>query len=180
MLKPATNNLNPSACAPFSVYDDYSELPTAIKQAEQGATARAMADFTRRTTRLAFVIALGLLLLSLALSAAMGFRAVTRSQANYSAFRSDLSRFASADSSILELRSIDAGTYTVYLDSSYWENASSTERAAYCENLNSAVDSLCHEYNLLGRREQAQLYYYDRDGAMLAAPGDDLQSVLMR
>ena len=124
MLKPAANNLNPSACAPFSVYDDYSELPTAIKQAEQGATARAMADFTRRTTRLAFVIALGLLLLSLALSAAMGFRAVTRSQANYSAFRSDLSRFASADSSILELRSIDAGTYTVYLDSSYWENAS--------------------------------------------------------
>ena len=65
MLKPAANNLNPSACAPFSVYDDYSELPTAIKQAEQGATARAMADFTRRTTRLAFVIALGLLLLSL-------------------------------------------------------------------------------------------------------------------
>lgn len=108
MLKPAANNLNPSACAPFSVYDEYSELPTAIKQAEQGATARAMADFTRRTTRLAFVIALGLLLLSLALSAAMGFRAVTRSQANYSAFRSDLSRFASADSSILELRSIDA------------------------------------------------------------------------
>ena len=139
MLKPAANNLNPSACAPFSVYDEYSELPTAIKQAEQGATARAMADFTRRTTRLAFVIALGLL-----------------------------------------LRSIDAGTYTVYLDSSYWENASSTERAAYCENLNSAVDSLCHEYNLLGRREQAQLYYYDQDGAMLAAPGDDLQSVLMR
>ena len=139
MLKPAANNLNPSACAPFSVYDEYSELPTAIKQAEQGATARAMADFTRRTTRLAFVIALGLLLLSLALSAAMGFRAVTRSQANYSAFRSDLSRFASADSSILELRS-----------------------------------------NLLGRREQAQLYYYDQDGAMLAAPGDDLQSVLMR
>ena len=83
MLKPAANNLNPSPCAPFSVYDEYPELPTAIKQAEQGATARAMADFTRRTTRLAFVIALGLLLLSLALSAAMGFRAVTRSQANY-------------------------------------------------------------------------------------------------
>ena len=179
MLKPAANNLNPSPCAPFSVYDEYPELPTAIKQAEQGATD-LMADFTRRTTRLAFVIALGLLLLSLALSAAMGFRAVTRSQANYSAFRSDLSRFASTDSSILELRSIDAGTYTVCLDNAYWENAASTERAAYCESLNSAVNSLCHEYNLLGRSEQAKLYYYDQDGAMLAAPGDDLQSVLMR
>ena len=51
MLKPAANNLNPSPCDPFSVYDEYPELPTVIKQAEQGATARAMADFTRRTTR---------------------------------------------------------------------------------------------------------------------------------
>ena len=171
MLKPAANNLNPSPCAPFSVYDEYPELPTAIKQAEQGATARAMADFTRRTTRLAFVIALGLLLLSLALSAAMGFRAVTRSQANYSAFRSDLSRFASTDSSILELRSIDAGTYTVYLDSAYWENAASTERAAYCESLNSAVNSLCHEYNLLGRSEQAKLTITTRTAPCWPRPG---------
>lgn len=180
MMKPTPTNLTFYPSVSPMPCDEFAERPTAIKRAEQNAVAGAMAEFTRRTARLAFVIALGLLFLSLALAGAMGFRAVTRSQANYSAFKSDLSRYAAADGAIIELRSIDAGTYAVYLDSASWEKITTAERSAYCESLNTAVDGLCHDYNLLGKREQAQVYYYDQDGAMLAAPGDGLLSVLMQ
>lgn len=180
MMKPATTSPMIAPSAFPMANDEFAERPTAIKRAEQNAVAGAMADFTRRTSRMAFAIALGLLLVSLALAAAMGFRAVTRSQVNYSAFKSDLNRFAAADSAIVELRSLDAGTFAVYLYSASWEKLSSSQQSSYCESLNTAVDLLCHDYDLLGKREQARVYYYDQDGAMLAAPGEGLGSVLMQ
>lgn len=155
--------------------------PTAIKQAEQNAVRRAMADFSRQTARQAFAIALGLLLLSLGAATFMGVRAIARSQVNYRAFQSDLSRLAASDERILEVRSIEDGTYTVYLDAAAWSGLADSEKASYCESFNTAIDGLCHSYRLLNRREQAQVYYYDPDGNLLAAPGEGgLSSVVVQ
>ena len=156
--------------APNGFLEDPAESPTAIKEAEQNAVRGAMADFYRRTARQAFAIALGLLLLSLGAAAFMGLRTIARSRVNYRAFQSDLSRLAASDENVLEMRSIETGTYSVYLDTAAWSSLSDSEKASYCESFNTAIDGLCHSYRLLNRRENVRIYYYDQDGNLLAIP----------
>lgn len=54
----------------------------------------------------------------------------------------------------------------VYLDDSVWYGLTESEKSDYCTQLADAMNEKCHSYNILGRKRDCRLYFYDSSGSL--------------
>lgn len=167
-----------------AVYEQYSEKTpglSRIKLAEIYTWHKGMADFYKRTARIAVGTAALLLVVSLTVLSGVGFRTITHSTANRNAFYSSVDEMVLRDSTVEEVKMLDYSSYYVYVDDSAWYGLTEPEKSDYCLTLSSALDERCHSYHIMKKNETARVYFYDPEGTLLAQPsGDGLESVILQ
>lgn len=167
-----------------AVCELYSEKNTGlsrIKIAELYTWHKGMADFYKKTARIAAGTAALLLIITLTVLSGVGFRTITHSTANRNAFYSSVDEMVLRDSTIEEVKMLDYGSYYVYVDDSVWYGLTETEKSDYCLNLSSALDERCHSYHIIKKGETARIYFYDPAGTLLAQPsGSGLASAILQ
>ncbi|WP_367942255.1 hypothetical protein [Enterocloster citroniae] len=167
--------------SPYEQYTEKNPELTRIKAAENFTRINGMMDFYKRTSRIVIAAAGLLLVVSLVVLSGIGFRTITRSPANRSAFSSSVDEMLKKDSAITQVQMMNYSSYYVYLDDSVWYGLTKSEKSDYCTQLADAMNEKCHSYNILGRKETARLYFYDSSGSLVAQPSEDgLENVILR
>ncbi len=172
-MKASTLGIFRRSPAAYELYAENNPELTRIKVAEHYVRNKGMVDFYRHTTKTAMTAAILVMVATLAALSGIGFRTITHSTANKYAFESSLDNLVQENASIEEIRMVDYSNYYIYVDDSVWNGFTQSEKSAYCLALADSLNDACHSYHILGSRKQAQVFFYDPDGNLLAQPSED-------